>query len=100
MESKVKYFSCSRCKEAIWNHCPSCNRNFINNQKIACTNLSTRHTCIDCLPNLTIIGKILAPFMYHSRAIEITKAKYIKAEDIRKIHYLKNKLKWNDYEED
>ena len=38
--------------------------------------------------------------MYHSRAIEITKAKYIKAEDIRKIHYLKNKLKWNDYEED
>lgn len=56
--------------------------------------------CIDCLPKLTIIGKILAPFMYHSRAIEITKAEYAKAEDIMEIHILKNKLKWHDYEDE
>ena len=101
MESKIKYFACSRCKESIWSHCPNCNRNFVNNQKIACTEVSAGHTCIDCLSNsLTIIGKILAPFMYHSRAIEITKAEYAKADDIRKIRNLKNKLKWHDYEEE
>lgn len=96
----IKYFVCSRCKEAMWNHCSICNRDFVNNQKIACTNLSTRHTCIECLPNLTIIGKILTPFIYYSRAIEITKSQYNKAEDIRKIHYLKSKLKWYNYEDD